>query len=79
MNIKNSIEAAHDKITDMGAKAMVAATNAVAVCPDGKEFRSVASGRNSLTACFVAITAIAITAFDASADTPSLDQLDRPS
>lgn len=28
MNIKNSIEAVHDKITDMGAKAMVAATNA---------------------------------------------------
>ena len=28
MNIKNSIEAVHDKITDMGAKAMVAVTNA---------------------------------------------------
>ncbi len=28
MNIKNSIEAVHDKINDMGARAMVAATNA---------------------------------------------------
>ena len=28
MNIKNSIETVHDKITDMGARTMVAATNA---------------------------------------------------